>query len=797
MKREYLSEQDLTNLLRFAILFLRSSDDIVARLGYRIILQYSELTRDYEPLHAVAQAKNLTPIVAAIELIVPTLSATNSLQSAMQAAHNTNFMTRSADGKTVARTRGQMELRAFNAREQNAVVVAPTSYGKSEMLIDNLARALSERVCILVPSRALIAQTISLVVDDDRVREANIRVISHPDSYNSESRFIAVLTQERLQRLLVQNPELVFDKLLVDEAHNLLPDELRARELSQVIMIARYRNPGIAITYYTPFMAQPSNLRPLYEQGGLTKSKSVNEHVKSERIVVARPGETAVLYDQYLNRFIDLKKSVPDDELDAIKAVSRSRTLIYVNRPRDAQALAGRLSEAAGRRRMSPEARRAAAAISDFVDPDYELVKAIKSGVLFHHGQLPDSLRQYVEALFRNDSSSQKRLLVSTSTLLEGVNTPADCLIIMSPSRGRKHLSASGFRNLIGRVARFKEIFGLPQPSLDLLQPRIYLIPGSYSSDNWNLQTFLENVANLTKVVDDKVSNPLLDEAEPSAERQEALLYLENVEAGSSGLLNPITARTEVGRLCFQNDIHDFDILSREEALQASVDSIRATEELIQDPARLIEVIYVVFLQNSNLEENHPLARLETTQGARDFYAMFISWRTQNEPFKLILSRFVSYWSSLEDNRRVYVGSRWGEETYGELGYRRMFVNMSLKTRAEKINLAVVKIKEEQDFVDYQLMKYVEVLHGLGLFGSSFYYQVKYGTDDLVTISLLRNGFSPDLARVVIERYPEHINAHVTDNYVDVYDTLPLNMDSESENPILVFEAGTLVNKNT
>lgn len=793
MKRDLFSEEELVDVLRFAILFLRSSDDVVSRLGYRIILQYSEITRDYEPLHAVAQARELIPVVAASERLNPRLGATETLASTLFAAHSTNFTTLEQDGVRLLRTRGQMELRTFNAREREAIVVAPTSYGKSEMLIEKVSQSLGSRICVLVPTRALISQTRALVIADERIRSARIRVLTHPDAYTGEERFIAVMTQERLHRLLTAYPALQLDQLLVDEAHNMLAGDTRAIELSQVVLTARARNSSLAITYYTPFMSEPDSLKHVNGADTSTRARSVNEHVKAERIVVAAPGSSAKLYDQFLNRFIDLDTPVPADELSAVITLAKQRTLVYVNRPKDAQDLAARLAEKRGPAELSVEAQRAIRAIGDLIDPNYSLIHAIRAGVLFHHGQVPDVLRQYIEHLFRDDPSDQQRLLVTTSTLLEGVNTPADCLVLMTPSRGRKHLTRSAFRNLIGRVARFREVFDPSRTDLDLLQPRIFLVPSSYASSVWNVETFLTNAANLAKTVEDDVENPLLERSEDYEARQDALEYLENIERGSTELMSPRIAVTEVGKLCFQNGVRDFDIFLNEHAIQARVNSARLEQQLLRDSSAVVASICTLFLDGIELIDSDDLARVRDNAGARRFYTMFLDWRSRNEPFKRLISRFVRYWTQL-DEELVFIGSKWGEETYGDEGVRKLYVRMKSKSRVEMINLAVAKIKEEQDFVDFRIVKYIEIMNSLGLIEQDLYNQIKFGTADPFLICLLRNGFSPELARLIKDSYADFVDIDIPTSSVVVLPELPSMMASKDENDILIYEATTLVN---
>ncbi|WP_448061060.1 DEAD/DEAH box helicase [Cellulomonas hominis] len=791
MQGDQLTEDELIGVLRFAVLFLRSSDEIVGRLGYRMILQYGELTRDYEPLHAVAWQRDLIPIVAAAERLNPGLRESETFETLLFHAHATNFETLEPGGRLVRRTRGQMELRAFNQRERHAIVVAPTSYGKSEMLIEKIVGHLNAATCVLVPSRALIAQTRQLIISDPRVQAARVRVITHPEAYTGEERFVAVMTQERLQRLFVDQPELKFDQLLVDEAHNLLPKGTRPIDLSQAILIASGRNEDLAVTYYTPFMADPDKLRHIGGADIRSRSRSVNEHVKAERIIHAAPGQRQELYDQFLDRMIPLKQEVPEDEIDAVSTLAGHRTLVYVNRPRDSQHLAGRLAAQRGTVALSSQAQRAITAIADLIDPRYSLITAIEAGVLFHHGQIPDVLRQYIEMLFRTDESSDSRLLVTTSTLLEGVNTPADCLVIMTATRGRANLSRSAFRNLIGRVARFKEVFDERRTDLDLLQPRIYLVPSTYSRKNWNVETFLGQVANLARHAEDAVVNPLLEAAEDIAQRTQELEYLENIEPGLTQVADARVAETEVGRLCFRHGVRDFDIFEFERSIQARVDRMRP-EPPLSEVGEVIDAICETFLLGVDLEDGDDLARLQRHTAARSFYAMFLGWRARNEPFKRLIGHFVAYWTQM-DQPLAYVGSGWGEESY-DGGLRKLWVDMGQKSLSEKINLAVVRIKVEQDFIDFRLMKYVEILNALGLIEPQLYQSIKYGTSDPYLICLLRNGFSPELARLVLESYDDHVVVDVRTESVSVFPELPDYMEGGGENDVLVYEARTLVN---
>src|SRR5690606_27396261 len=109
-------------------------------------------------------------------------------------------------------------------------------------------------------------------------------------------------------------------------------------------------------------------------------------------------------------------------------------------------------------------------------------------------------------------------------------------LFLHSPSRGRGYLSAAAFRNLVGRVGRFNDIFDPVEGSLKGLQPDVYVIDGQFAPSNFNPESFLKRAADRLKEPTDALENPLLLGAEGGEARAELLVALDNAEPGASGL---------------------------------------------------------------------------------------------------------------------------------------------------------------------------------------------------------------------------------------------------------------------
>ena len=117
-----------------------------------------------------------------------------------------------------------------------------------------------------------------------------------------------------------------------------------------------------------------------------------------------------------------------------------------------------------------------------------------------------------------------------------------------------------------------------------------------------------------------------------------------------------------------------------------------------------------------------------------------------------------------------------------------IYTKLRDKNKTTIVNLAIVRIKEEQDFIDNKLLKFVEVLHDLGLLDSSFYAKIKYGTDDEETICLIKNGLSLSSAVLLLKKYRNCLIINVTESTVAYKETLIPRMKMEQENDILIYE---------
>lgn len=783
---EKLSKRQYEILLAIAICFTNADDTNVQGLGYRIVVEYCNQRRDYIPLYEIAVNKGLYPVSKFIEKHYIDDSKRNFFTE-----WNDAFVEQYVSGE-ICRSEQQNSLVHFfeSKKEDTVSVIAPTSYGKSELILSAVKEYAGRKICVLTSTKALLVQT------KKRIQQISkgifSKVVVHPEMYNpNDTSCLAVLTQERLLRIFKKDPSLSFDCIIVDEAHEILEENSRSRTLANVIIIAQKRNPDVAFKFLTPFLTDSKNLKARYTTYDIEGFK-VTEYIKTEKYYLydLRNHTGLKLYDQFLNRYLPLSENRNlGFEEDVVKAYSAGKNIIYLNKPTDIEKFALALADVLPE--MDSEMIQTACDnISNYLQPQYNLLACLCKGIIYHHGSVPDAIRIYIEDLYKKDDSV--KYVITSSTLLSGVNLPAERMFILDNKRGRSNLSHDSFKNLVGRVCRFSEIFNDETGNLQRLEPQIYLVFGKYFAQNANCESFLRNVAKVEQNYKDAVDNVLLSEAKITTMNEEELRhaseFIENYENGVVEDYQERYTSTVSGKACIMNGITELDIFAHEAAIQQQVNGYQSENLKISDSNTLLETIYELFIQYLPDNGAESLKRLEN-QEARNFYSMMFEWRVENKSYAEMINLFVGYWQQLykkDKNVIVYVG-KWGDVKRSGSNVAR-YTKIFGKDRTQLINLAIVRIKEEQDFIDNTLIKYVEVLYDLELIEDNFYARIKYGTDDERAICLIKNGLSLSSAVLLIKKYNSYLQINVSSSTVVFDDALISEMKKENENQILIYE---------
>lgn len=343
----------------------------------------------------------------------------------------------------------------------------PTSLGKSFIIKDALYNIVRRDemndhcVVVLVPTKALIGQTAADLRNLlEEVPEVNVATYpSLPKLLRQKyRRTIFVLTPERLLRYLA-NPVREIDYLVVDEAQKVIAKNDARSSLYYHAIVEVTRRFATKLVFASPSIDNPELFLELF--GKATNGALA---VRERTVAQQRYFVDLVAKKQYYYSGLDTtpqEMELAPAETNVVDfVISRSgkrKAIIYVNGSLKSAEFALRLAEKRARV-TSDKVDELIQHVREYVHKDYFLGSALSRGVAFHHGKMPQEVRERVEQSF-SDPDSPIQFVVCTSTLLEGVNLPAKNIFVLSDKHGNSSFTKIDFENLAGRAGRLTHDF--------------------------------------------------------------------------------------------------------------------------------------------------------------------------------------------------------------------------------------------------------------------------------------------------------------------------------------------------
>lgn len=769
-----LTTDETDYLFRMMNVFAFYGDDDLHKMAYSMALSYGLIHNDFVVLESYAQKLRYYPVQMLIRAhqandrlaINGTTQVDDVLAASLAEVYKEGYY----------RSEQQYILGRIVKDDADLVVVAPTSYGKSHLMV---AKAIDKykngsNVCIVVPTKSLVAQTVSIAIS---IKGNRTDIITHPDMYvrrYQNSPFVAILTQERLMALLSRHPTMVIDYLFIDESHNLFRDEERSLTLSRAIIIAKNRSGDTKIDYFSPFIAEPDKSLLFVgdiSSGSIQTNIAVSEYMKIPRYYLwdAATNELEV-FDQFTDRFFPLDGHI-DNYLSLLIAKATDKSIVYINKPSDVEKFADALADNLPEVQYSPKSKTiiddACKVFSKYVHQSYNLIKLLKHGVVVNHGKMPDIIKEHVEFLYR--TVGEIKYIITTSTLLEGVNVPASKLFLVNYAKGLGNLDPADFKNLAGRVGRYNTIFNLENPNLNLLAPEIYVVKNEdYMPSNASPRNFLKSRAKEGLNISDDIENPLLQSYEGN-DKQARLVSEANILANidkqsvekykTISNTDPLLAQTPLGNSCFVHNVKIFDVVLFEHAIMNKMEHLVNTHSIADGEALLTSII-TIFLESTYHDEiridKHKYGNwaylLYKEPGIKSTYKDIIDQKIASDTsFSSLIARSVSSWNR-NTSRPVYVGDIGNCNSSGSTDSR---YNKYMIFRENNRNLmpsyAVALAKENLDNIEHYIVPFIEILNDFSAVDESFYKRIKYGTDNDFMIALLRAGFDFSLTKLIYD----------------------------------------------
>lgn len=711
-KKVELTKDENAYALSLSILFydeyLEKQKNGFMEFSYYLILNYSINTKDYSPLLMFSLNNGLYPIAKAIfnnyEKNITDVIFENGINN-----YRIN---------NIYELKSQFETRKslIDSTSSNRAYIAPTSYGKSSAIIEDIKNCSNRKIGIIVPKKALIWQTFKNI--KSVVKELNYKVLIHDTDYCNEDRVICVFTQERAIRLL-QDTEFAFDVLYIDEAHNLFEKDERNILLARLIKLNKKKNANQRIVYLSPLIKDANDL--IFNKNDMVDMHKIDFNIKEPCVRFLDSN----LHLNFYNRFVDkfyASDMIYQNWLDYVYRNKGNKNLLYFNKPQDIERYSQVLYDYLSSGRYpsldlssNSEITDISNMIAKYVDEEYKLVELIKYGIVYIHGKMPDTIKDYL--LDKFVKIPKLKFLISNSSILEGMNLSIDSMFIFDVYG----LKQNDLINLCGRVNRLSDVF--LNNDLSKLLCNIHFVDLKINKTN-----FKNKISMLRSDENDDIQNPLLSKAKLD-EKGKKLAQQEN------GYIDDYLNK-DVKMILIKNGVasmyKDIDLISKYISSILESDDIKKLD--------LVNKISKVFIFDCSNVNDYEILRLSQTKTI-EFYKNYIKYNYHHD-LKSKVSYFNRYFESSK-NENFYIGESFGEIPSEFNPMRNVYVNVRNKSPKERINLAVIKTKIEDDFVSYKLGKLVRTLLDLGLIEKSEYDLFLYGTNDVNKLMLIKMGLSP------------------------------------------------------
>jgi len=389
-------------------------------------------------------------------------------------------------------------------------VSAPTSFGKSFIIDAFIAAKKPDTVVIIVPTIALMDETRRRIF---KKFSKDYTVITAPDTALG-AKNILIFPQERAFGYLDRLDKI--DLLVVDEFYKASQKHDKERAPSLIKAILKLSKKSTQRYYLAP------NIKKLGDNA-FTKDMDFIELLDFNTVYLE-------INDHYTAISGDEKKK--GEKLIELISAGDQKALIYAGTYADVKRVSDLVIDHMPKV-DNPYTKPFAQWLRDNYKPDWILADLADRGVGVHNGRMHRCISQLQVKLFEYDNGFSN--IVSTSSIIEGVNTSAENVILWRSKIGKNNLKDFTYKNIIGRGGRmFKYFVG-----------NIHLLDAPPASEDSQLE--IEFPEEILGTLDEA------DDAEQLTDRQVEKIIEYKVQMSS------IVGEENFARIKRENLLHDSD----------------------------------------------------------------------------------------------------------------------------------------------------------------------------------------------------------------------------------------------
>ena len=348
---------------------------------------------------------------------------------------------------------------------------ASTSFGKTYIVFEIIRKMNYGNVVLIFPTIALLSENLEKLISDENYKyfreKYKIHTLSEVTEFEENNLFI--YTPERFLSFKEKNPtSLTFSFAFVDEIYKidneyLLDEEVKEneRDVAYRLSVFYALENNVDVLLAGPYIDFYNSKKTGYN-GSFDKFLNQNEIELinyNQYEIVSKSFEDIkskkhINVDKFLEFDFETNKKT-DRLIEIVKKINEinENTIVYCSTRNYTETYATTLLESDVFNNYS------ANDYSDFVvhisknfSKDWTIIKALQKGIGVHHGLIPKYIQKEIISLF---NSGQLKVLLSTTTITEGVNTSAKNLIVLHSKKGDKELKKFDAKNIAGRAGRF------------------------------------------------------------------------------------------------------------------------------------------------------------------------------------------------------------------------------------------------------------------------------------------------------------------------------------------------------
>lgn len=352
-------------------------------------------------------------------------------------------------------------LDRFEVGKQNRYFLsASTSFGKTFLVYEIIRKMQYKNILLVFPSIALLSENLEKIMSNEKYRWIQESYKIHTMSMIEEigDKNICIYTPERYLSFLDVSEKIPFDFVFVDEVYKMDNEYVVDEETRENERDVAYR---LALHYVLQ-----SNLDVFLAGPYIEFSQDTTNHYNPSFDRFLQANSINLLnYNKYEIVNKEYKKLPQNNKIARYKTqikdfiVQSENVIVYCSRRSDTERYANYLVDETSFPNVDTSQ------FTDFLEHiskmfknsnNWIVVKALKKGIGIHHGLIPKYIQKEIIELFNKGFI---RVLLSTTTITEGVNTTAKNVLVLSSKKGDKPLKKFDALNIEGRAGRFLQHF--------------------------------------------------------------------------------------------------------------------------------------------------------------------------------------------------------------------------------------------------------------------------------------------------------------------------------------------------